>query len=103
MSNEDSKELREQSSETLSSKEKKSPESESQAQEGPSPTGSSGSSPSPKPDDAIKRLGDLCDELYNVLSEIAWKATELRQNIKAIQEKAWDYYLKISTEVRSLD
>jgi len=38
-----------------------------------------------------------------VLSEIAWKATELRQNIKAIQEKAWDYYLKISTEVRSLD
>lgn len=102
MSNKNLKELREQSSETLSSKEKKSPESENQAQERPTLTGNYGSSPSGEVDDKVKRLADLCDELYSKLSDIAFKATELRENIKAIQEKAWDYYLKISTEVRRL-
>ena len=103
MSNKDLKELNEQSSETLSSKGKKLPESESQVREGHTHTGKHGLSPSGEVDDKIKRLADLCDELYSKLSDIAFKATELRENIKAIQEKAWDYYLKISTEVRSLD
>ena len=100
MSKKDSQELKEQLSETLSSKEKKLPELESQPQEAPSPTGSSGSSPSQRPDQELEKIYKVCDELHSVLGEVGWKATELRQNIKALQEKVWDLYMKVSAEAR---
>ena len=100
MSKKDSQELKEQLSETSSLKEKKSPESESQAPEDLTATGSSGSSPLQRLESAVERLGNLCDDLHSELSNVAFKAAEARQYVKAVQEKVWDMYLEVSAEAR---
>jgi len=49
---------------------------------------------------AVERLGNLCDDLHSELSNVAFKATEARQYVKAVQEKVWDLYVKVSAEAR---
>ena len=49
---------------------------------------------------AVERLGNLCDDLHSELSNVAFKATEARQYVKAVQEKVWDLYMKVSAEAR---